>query len=51
MLISFAIPHSLASGMSIWEKLLLHLLSFAAFPIGAILGVKASKPKKRRKRK
>ena len=53
MIISFAIPHSLASGMNIPTRLCLHALSLATFPIGALAGVKGSKKSrpKRKKRK
>lgn len=49
MLISFALPHTLASGMNIWARLALHLLTFAVFPFGTLVSVKASKPKRRRR--
>lgn len=47
MLFSLALPHSLASGMKILVRLGLHTLSFALFPIGALIGVKASKQKRK----
>ncbi len=52
MLLSFVLPHSLASGMDIWTRLALHALSLAIFPLGALTGVKsASKPKHKRLRR
>ena len=50
MLISFSLPHTLSSGIDIWLRLALHVLSLALFPVGAIFGIKASRPKRRRKR-
>ena len=47
MLFSLALPHSLASGMKIWLRLLLHALSFVLFPIGTLAGIKASKSKRK----
>lgn len=51
MLFSFAISHTLASGMSIGIRLCLHILSFILFPIGTFIGVKASKPQRKKKRR
>ncbi len=51
MLTSFALPHSLASGMGIWLRLGLHALSLAFFPIGAIVSTKASRPKRNKTRR
>ena len=51
MLFSLALPHSLASGMNIGVRLALHALSFVMFPLGALLGVKASKPKRKAKKR
>ena len=52
MLFSFVLPHSFSSGMNIQTRLLLHLLSFVLFPVGALVGIKASKPqRKTRKRR
>ncbi len=50
-LTSFALPHSLASGMGIWFRLGLHVLSLALFPVGAIVSIKASRPKKSKPRR
>ena len=47
MLLSFALPHSLASGMKILTRLGIHALSFVLFPIGTLIGVKSSKPKRK----
>lgn len=50
MLISFVLPHTLASHLEAWQRLLMHLASFLCFPLGAIANKKADKkPKKRRK--
>ena len=51
MLFSFTLPHSLASGMNIWTRLALHAISFALFPVGTLVTVKASKPKRNKVRK
>ena len=51
MLFSLALPHSLASGMKIGVRLVLHALSFVMFPVGALVGVKASKPKRKIKKR
>lgn len=51
MLFSFALPHSLSSGMELWVRLLLHLASFSTFPIGALAGIKASVSPRRKSRK
>ena len=51
MLLSLALPHSLASGMNLWARLGLHVLSFVTFPIGALAAVKGSAPTNRSKRK
>ena len=51
MLFSLALPHSLASGMKNGVCLALHLLSFVMFPTGALVGVKASKPKRKIKKR
>lgn len=50
MLLSFALPHTLASGMTVWTRLAIHVASLVAFPLGALLGVKASKPKRKKRR-
>lgn len=50
MLLSLALPHHLSSGMTLGYRAVLHLLSLALFPVGAVLGVKASHPKKRKRR-
>lgn len=47
MLFSFSLPHSLASGMKIFVRLGLHTISYTLFPLGALVGVKASKPKRK----
>lgn len=50
-ILSLALPHTLDSGMDIWQSIILYALSFFTFPAGALAGIKASKPtKKRRKR-
>lgn len=49
MLFALALPHTLDSGMKIWTRLLLHTLSFVLFPAGALVGVKASKSKRKSK--
>lgn len=52
VLLSFTLPHSLASGMNIWLRLCLHAITFILFPIGTLIGIKSSKPKhKVRKRR
>ena len=51
MLFSFAIPHTHSSGMSIALRLCLHALSFLLFPIGTLVGVKASKPQRNPKKR
>lgn len=51
MLISFALPHTLNSGMNIWLRLCLHALSFVMFPLGALISIKASKPKRKSKKR
>ena len=51
MLVSICIPHTLASGMDILTRLVLHTLSLAAFPIGALAGIKGSKNTLRKKRR
>ena len=54
MLISFAIPHTLSSGMNIWVRLGLHTLSLIMFPFGSLIEVKSSRKtysKKKNKRK
>ena len=51
MLISVAIPHSLSSGMDLWTRLALHVLSLVTFPIGALAGIKGSKPQIKKKRR
>ena len=51
MLFSFAIPHTLDSGMKIGLRLCLHALSFLLFPLGTIVGVKASKPQRKAKKR
>lgn len=54
MLLSFALPHSLASGENIWSRLAIHALSLACFPLGAFIEKKSSSTtvhkRKRRKR-
>ena len=50
MLISFAVPHTLASGMNIWARLGLHALTFATFPLGTLVSIKTSKPKRKKRR-
>lgn len=51
LLISVAIPHTLASGMNIWSRIGLHALSLATFPIGAFAGIKGAKKSKPNKKK
>ena len=51
MLFSFAIPHSLASGMDIMSRLLIHLSSIVSFVIGSFVSIKANKPNKKSRRK
>ena len=51
MLISFALPHTLSSGMDMWARLLLHVASLAAFPIGAFISVKGARKTHSRKKK
>ena len=51
MLFSFALPHSLASGMKIFTRLALHALSLITFPIGALVGVKSAENAPRKKKK
>ena len=51
MLLSFTLPHSLASGMNLWTRLGIHALSFLTFPIGALSAIKASAPSRNSKRK
>ena len=51
MLFSLALPHSLASGMNIWTRLALHALSLILFPLGTLVSVKSSKPKRNKARK
>lgn len=51
MLVSFTLPHSLASGSSIWLRLALHALSLLTFFIGAFASKKASAPQRKPKRK
>ena len=51
MIISFAIPHTLASEIDIFTRILLHLLSLLTFPLGALAGIKGSKPVKSIRRK
>ena len=51
MLISVAIPHSLSSGMDIWSRIGLHVLSLATFPVGSFAGIKGSKPQARKKKR
>lgn len=50
MLLSLCLPHTLASGLTILYRLLLHLLSMLCFPVGALAGIKAAKsPSKHKK--
>ena len=51
MLFSFAIPHTHASGMPLSLRLCLHGLTFLLFPIGTLVGVKASKPQRKNKKR
>ena len=51
MLFSFAIPHTHASGMPLSLRLCLHGLTFLLFPIGTLVGVKASKPQRKIKKR
>lgn len=51
MLLSFALPHSLSSGMNIGMRLCLHVLSFLLFPIGTLVGVKSAKPRHKPKKR
>lgn len=51
MLFSFTLSHTLASGMNIWTRLALHVLSFALFPVGTIVGVKSEKSQHKKKRR
>ncbi len=51
ILFSFALSHTLASGMNMWTRLAIHTLSFALFPVGTIVGVKSAKPKRKTKRR
>lgn len=51
MFLSFALPHSLASGLNIFSRLALHALSFLLFPLGTLIGVKASRTSHTLKRK
>ncbi|MBQ9978886.1 MAG: TIGR04086 family membrane protein [Clostridia bacterium] len=51
VLVALALPHTLASGTELLPRILLRALSLATFPLGALVGIKASKPKKRKRRK
>ena len=51
VLVAFALPHTLASGTELLPRILLRALSLATFPLGALVGIKASKPKKRKLRR
>ena len=51
MLFSFALPHTLASGMNIGARLGLHTLSFLMFPLGTLAGVKSSKSRHKSKKR
>ena len=51
MLFSLLLPHSLASGMKIWMRLLLHMLSLILFPIGTFMGFKMYKPQRKIKKR
>lgn len=54
VLVALALPHTLASGTELLPRILLRALSLATFPLGALVGIKASKPRKhklRRKRR
>ena len=51
MLLSFLLPHQLASGMKIWSRLGLHALSLLTFPVGAFAGVRSASTNKRSKRR
>ena len=48
-IISFALPHTSDSGMTLLHRLVLHLASFLTFPVGAFAGIKSASPKKRAK--
>ena len=50
-LLALALPHTLASGTELLPRILLRALSLATFPLGALVGIKASKPQKRKRRK
>ena len=51
MLFSIVLSHTLASGMNIWLRLTLHVLSFVTFLVGTVTGVKSSKPKRKIKKR
>lgn len=50
-LLALVLPHTLASGTELLPRILLRALSLATFPLGALVGIKASKPQKRKHRK
>ena len=50
-LVSFTLSHTLASGMDIWVKLLIHTLTFLTFPLGALAGVKGAEKSNHKKKK
>ena len=50
-LLALALPHTLASGTELLPRILIRALSLATFPLGALVGIKASKPRKRKHRK
>lgn len=50
-LVSFTLSHTLASGMDIWERLLIHTLTFLTFPLGALVGVKEAEKSNHKKKK
>ena len=48
---SLALPHTLSSGTELAVSILLRTLTLLTFPLGALVGIKASKPQKRKRRK
>ena len=50
-LVSFTLSHTLASGMDIWARLLIHTLTFLTFPLGALVGVKEAEKSNHKKKK
>jgi putative membrane protein (TIGR04086 family) len=48
---SLALPHTLSSGTELAVSILLRTLTLLTFPLGALVGIKASKPRKHKRRK